>query len=414
MNERRVVMTGVGPVSAIGVGREAFSAALRENRSGIAPVSTFEAGRGKVRTAAVLAGFNVGDYLESQKAYMDRSSELAYAAMSLALEDANLGPEAIQREMAGLVLGSDLGSIKTMAVFLDDLAGKGPRFVKPFLFPHTFANTAISLLAIDYGLMGLHLNFSSGMVSSAMAIIEGFSLIREGRANMVLAGGYEALNEYVLRGYEHRGVLSSDGEGKELCAPFDERRNGFVLGEGSGIVVLEELGHARARGAEIRGEVLGGGMAGDSALCRSESPASNGVGRAMRLALADAGHEVRDVGTICAAANGGVAADRNEAAAIGDLLGSRAGQVRVTSIKSRTGETLGASGVLQVIAAAEMIRGGFVASVVNLEKPLAVLSGGAVLGSAGLPASGGMLVNSVDLGGSVASLLIGAASTGEG
>jgi 3-oxoacyl-[acyl-carrier-protein] synthase II len=240
---KRVVITGIGPVSAIGIGREAFFGALRERRSGIAPVTAFEAGG---RRAGEVKNFTVADYLESQKNYLDRSSELAFAAMSLALEDADLDPKSCSSD--ALLLGSAYGNLATMSLFFADFVQKGPRLVKPVLFPHTYSNTTISLLAMEYNLAGYHANFSAGTVSSACALVEGFDLIRQGRQTRALAGGFESLSALLLSGLHAAGSLAdADGQG------------GFVPGEGAGIVVLEEREQALARGARILGEVRGAG-----------------------------------------------------------------------------------------------------------------------------------------------------------
>jgi len=173
MRENRVVITGVGPVSAIGIGREQFFAGLREGRSGIAPIASFDTTPYRSKLAAEIAHFDVKEYLESEKAYLDRASELAFAGMSLALEDADLDARKLDSGGTALLLGSAFGNLGTLGVFFDDFVKKGPRLVKPILFPHTYSNTTISLLAIEYGLTGYHVNFSAGAVSAGAAILEG-------------------------------------------------------------------------------------------------------------------------------------------------------------------------------------------------------------------------------------------------
>jgi 3-oxoacyl-[acyl-carrier-protein] synthase II len=307
---KRVVITGIGPVCAIGIGRDAFGVALRERRSGIGPVTAFEA---PGRQAGEVKNFSVADYLESPKNYLDRSSELAFAALSLALEDANLDPKACGS--AALLLGSAYGNLATMSLFFTDFVQKGPRLVKPVLFPHTYSNTTISLLAIDYAVAGTHANYAAGAVSSACALVEGFDLIRQGRETRALVGGFESLTPLLLAGL---------------------REAGFVPGEGAGILVLEERDAALARGARILGEVAGAGMTG-----------GRRAGDAMAAACRQAGWAPGEVDLIVAHANGNSDTDTLEAAAI------RAGYpgATVESIKALTGETLGAGGALQAMAA---------------------------------------------------------------
>ena len=243
MSERRVTITGAGPVSAIGIGREAVFDALHERRGGIGPVSLFEI---EGMQAAEIKDFDVEEHLETPKAYLDRSSEFAFAAVSLALEDAGLDVDDIDKPRTGLILGSAYGSLGTMELFFRDVLDKGPKFAKPFLFPHTYSNTAISLIAIEYGLTGPHLNFACGYVSAANAIIAGYDLIRAGRADIVLAGGYESLSEALLKAYALEDAPEPD--------------NGIAIGEGAGIVILEELEHANAREAHVYGEVADAAM----------------------------------------------------------------------------------------------------------------------------------------------------------
>jgi len=243
MSERRVAITGAGPVSAIGTGREMFFAALADGESGVAPLTLFDV---EGVTAAEIADFNVEDYLETPKTYLDRSSEFAFAAASLAIEDAGLDVDNIDRPRTGLTLGSAYGSLGTMELFFRDVLDKGPKFAKPFLFPHTYPNTAISLLAIEYGLTGPHLNFAAGHVSAANAVIAGYDMIRAGQADMVLAGGYESLSEALLKAY--------------TLADAPDPGDGIAIGEGAGIVVLEELEHANAREVHIYAELAGAAL----------------------------------------------------------------------------------------------------------------------------------------------------------
>jgi len=401
MTKHRVVITGAGPVSAAGIGYRAFGDALRAGRSGIREVSLFDSAPYRSRCAAEIEDFDVTDYLESEKTYLDRSSELAFAALRLAIEHAGLDPRKPEGRGAGLVLGSAYGSLETMTLFFADFLEKGPRRVKPILFPHAYANTAISLLAIEYGLDGFHLNVSAGLVSAGCALLAGFDAVRAGRVPAVFAGGYEAFNETLFAGFDGLGVLSPGNGAAEVCAPFDCGRNGWILGEGSGVLVLEEREHARRRGARILGEILGAGMAAGAS---GKAGDPNGIPTAMRMAIEDAGGTAAEIDFVCASANGSPALDRLEAEAIAALPGRRPG-LCVSSIKSVTGETLGAGGALQAIAALAAMETGTVPPTVNLRTP----DGGNDLAFACCAENRELrrtLVNAVDPGGSGVSLVL--------
>jgi len=395
MTGKRVVITGVGPVSAIGIGRDAFFEALKNGHSGIGPVAAFSTDRLTSKLAAEVRGFDVREYLETEKAYLDRASQLAFAAMSLALEDGNLNLKEMDRSAIGLILGSAVGCLESASLFFGDFLEKGPRFVKPIIFPHTYANTTISLLAIEYGLDGYHLNFASGVTSSASALLHAYDRIRAGRNPLVLAGGVDALSPLLYEGYERAGRLSPhDGGGVEACSPFDAAHNGAVLGEGAGLLVLEEWEHARQRGTRIYGEISGGGAYGDT------------MARAMRAACRDLPGGVADLDYISAAANGSRALDRAETRALREALGESAGNVPVSSVKPLLGEVLGADGALRTIAALGAMETGFVPPTLNLKQPDGAEPLNRVRDQGINRAVSKALVNSIDPGGNAVSLLL--------
>ena len=399
-SNRRVVITGVGPVSAIGIGREAFFAALAEGRSGIGPVSSGVAG-----LVAEVRNFDVRDYLETEKAYLDRSSQLAFAAMSLALEDANLDLKSLDRATIGLILGSAAGCLESAQLFFADFLEKGPRFVKPIVFPHTYSNMPISLLAIEYGLSGYHLGLTSGVTSSAVALVQAYDLVRTGRCPLVLAGGFEALSPLLRRGYELTGRVSPlDGGGTEGCAPFDAARNRFVLGEGAGILVLEDAAHAAQRGAPVLGEVLGGSLGSDASLCgREGATPGHGLATVMRRAC----RQMPRLDYVSAAAHGGPVTDRVEALALCEFLGADAATVPVSSIKPMIGEVLGADGALRAIAGLAALQTGFMPPTLNLSQPEADCGLNLLRDRGRARPIGHVLVKSIDPDGSVACLALG-------
>jgi 3-oxoacyl-[acyl-carrier-protein] synthase II len=408
MKDRRVVITGVGPVSAIGVGREEFAASLRERCSGIDAVSLFDASPYRAGLAAEVADFEVEDYLESQKTYLDRATELAFAAVSLAIEDADLNMDNLDRERTALLLGSAGGSLETMAMFFADFVNKGPRLVKPFLFPHTYSNTAISLIAIEYDLRGHHLNFASGATASAQAILEGYHCIRSGRCDAAFAGGYEAFNEVLFASRDILGELSPATEPGAVSGPFGAQRDGYVLGEGAAVLFLESLEHARARGARVLGEVLGGADGGASDVTKTDRSAA--LYRVMASALEHADLEPAQLDLVMAAANGNVETDAAEAGALRRLIENGAQDVAVSTPKEALGETLGADAALRSVAALEAIASG---SVPGPGRPVDEALGLTDNLLARPEPISSVLVNSVDPGGGAAVVVIGAGDASE-
>ncbi|NOZ20351.1 MAG: hypothetical protein GXP25_04595 [Planctomycetes bacterium] len=257
MMTRRIVISGVGPVSAIGIGWEDFANAVRDGLCGIEEVTAFDVDGCRNHQAGEIIDLDVDGYLETEKNYLDRNSELAFAAAKLALNDAGFHPSEETADRVGLCLGTAYGNLDTQQSFYDLLVEKGPKFVSPFLFPHTYNNTSASLLAIEYSIRGVHANFCSGSAAGAEAILCAFDSLRLGRADVMLAGGVEALTEVVFKGMDSAGERT-------------------IPGEGAALMLLEPERSAKARGAPIHGIIAGAGAGGS-------------VDAAKKLALADAG-----------------------------------------------------------------------------------------------------------------------------
>lgn len=381
---RRVVITGCGPVTALGIGMEEFSPALLGGESGVLPCARFHVDGARSTQAACVEGLDVDEFLEAPKAYLDPASAFALAATALALEHAELDLKALDRDGVGLCLGSAWGAPDTMARFFKDVVEKGPRFGKPFLFPHTYSNTAISVVAMEHGIGGPHMSFASGAVASMSALAAAVDTVREGRARVVLAGGCDALCDVVFRGYDSQGVLSP---GSSRSAPFDAQRSGYSLGEAGVVVVVEDREHANGRGAHIMAEISGVGMGGGSRAAM----------KAALRALPEA------PGAVVAHANGSIDGDATEADAIVAEVGNT---TPVTSIKSLTGETVGASGGLQVAAACVMLKECCVPAIGKCEVLDPAMAMDVVHGSARQRDLNSVLVNSVDPGGAAVSLLL--------
>ncbi|MBN2302307.1 MAG: hypothetical protein JXN60_07330 [Lentisphaerae bacterium] len=405
---KRVAITGLGPVSAAGIGWNSFSPAILKNFSGISPITVFGTDQYRSHMAAHIPAFDIDEYLESQKAYLDRSSQLALAATALALEDADIDAHDLDLRTTALSLGSAVGSLETMTMFFQGFLEKGPRLVKPFLFQHTYSNTAISLIAIEYGLMCMHLNFASGFVASGHAITEAFDLIRSGRTKVAIAGGFDALSEALFAGLNASEFISPDTEtGKEISAPFDEHRNGFILGEGACVLILEEFDHAIARGANIHAELVGCGMASseDNRESRS-SGASAGIFNAMNSAIQAGNTDVNNIDLVMASANGSKIQDFIEANALIRLFGDSSSSISVTSIKPLIGETLGAGSSFQIAASIAAIKAQSVPAIINLRTPEKGLQLGFVTDTPLNKNIRSVLTNSIDPGGSAVSFLV--------
>lgn len=410
--KRQVVITGIGPVAALGTGWDEFRESLVAGECGIREVSTFETGDSGRKLAAEIDEFDVEEFLESAKAYLDPSTELVFGAMSLALEDSGIDLEAIEESRVGLALGSAFGSIETTATFFQDLLDKGPRFVKPFLFPHTYSNTPASLIAIEYGLKGWHSNFASGGVSSILPVVAAFDRIRRGKEDVCFVGGYESLGEILYKGAAQAGLLSPLDGGSEHCSPFGKDRNGCVLGEGAGIIVMEELSHAMNRGAGIRGLVAGAGVASDSRLAVDRCDDGSALAAAMRLALSDASAKVGEVDAVCACANGSVALDYNEARAIDRVFGTGNPGLPVSAPKGATGETLGASGVLQVAASLAWMETGSISPIIGLQEKEEDLNVNLIQDTGFQTDVDRVILNVTDRGGCAVSIMLQGMETG--
>ena len=356
--------------------------------------------------AAQVKGFHAEEYLKSQKTYLDPASAFALAGASLALQDSGIDLAREERTRVGVMLGSAYGSLSTMNLFFEDFLRKGPRFVKPFLFPHVYANTAISLLAIEYTMKGFHTMFSSGFISAASALLYGGDVIRQGRADVIVAGGVDALNATLLRGYAAMGLLaapSGDGAGSR---PFDQRRSGMVLGEGGAVLILEDWDHAASRGARVYAELAGGGMFSGGGVTREEPLYRDALARSMAAALSEAETAASAVDYISASANSSRLLDAEEGAAIESLFASTNPGVCVSSIKSMIGETMGAGGAMQAIGAVGALMTGQVPATANLTQPERDWGVRMVMGTAAQRQVRNVLVNSVDPGGSVVSLAL--------
>lgn len=348
---KRVVITGAGPVTAIGIGQECFTEGILEGVSGIMEIAAFEHEKYDAHLAAAVEDFDVKDFLPTPKNYLDRNTELSFGAFSLALKDSGIDFAKIDKSELALIWSTAFGSTDTMNLFYSDIQKKGPRFGKPILFPHTYSNTAISMLSIEYKLNGPHMNFVSGWTASGQALAYGYDLVSSGRVPVALVGGAESFNETIFRFISSKKFLSSSID-KSTSSPFGMTADGTVMGEGAGMLVLEDMDSALARGAHILAEFAGAGLAGSPGGLKAGA-----VEDAMLEALDNTDISPRDLDCVIANANGIPHMDKTEACAIKNIFG---GNKLTATVKPLIGETFGAGGILQLHAALSMLERQFV------------------------------------------------------
>lgn len=367
---RRVVVTGIGVVSPIGIGIEPFYQSLREGKSGIGPITRFDASEFGSRIAGEVKDFNPEDYIGKKEAKrMDRYSQFAVAASKMALEDSKLDMDSVDRERVGVILGSGVGGIETFEEQSNVFKAKGPKRISPFFIPMMITNMAAGNVAIAFGAKGANEMIVTACAASTHAVGDAFEIIRRDDADVIITGGTEApLTPMSLGGFSAMKALSTRNDEPERASrPFDNERDGFVMAEGSGILILEELNHALARGAKIYAEVLGYGMTSDAN--HITTPAENGEGaqRAMKLALKKAGLKPEDIDYINAHGTSTEYNDMYESAAIKAVFGDAASKLKVSSTKSMTGHLLGAAGGLEACVCTLAVDRGYIPPTINYE-----------------------------------------------
>ncbi|KNF08777.1 3-oxoacyl-[acyl-carrier-protein] synthase 2 [Gottschalkia purinilytica] len=345
--QKRVVITGIGVISPIGIGKEEFYNSLLEGKSGIDTITRFDTEGFTTTIAGEIKNFNPEDYIDKREIKkMDRYTQYAVAASKLAIEDADLDVESIDKERFGVMLGSGIGGIETLEEQYKRLLDKGPKRVSPFLIPMMIGNMAAGQVSIMFGAKGVNETIVTACASSTNSIGDAFKVIQRGDADIIISGGTEApITSVSLAGFAAAKTLSTNNENPtEASRPFDKDRDGFVMGEGAGILILEELDHALNRGAKIYGEVVGYGVTSDAH--HITTPADNGEGavRAMKMALRDANIKPEEVDYINAHGTSTYYNDKFETIAIKEVFKEHAYKLKVSSTKSMTGHLLGAAG----------------------------------------------------------------------
>ena len=371
---RRVVITGTGLVSAVGKDVQSSWAALLEGKSGVDTISSFDPSDYPVRFAGEVKDFDPGEYIDRKEAKRtDRYAQLAIAAAVQAMREAGLDEDqsAIDPELFGVIVGSGIGGIATFEEQHSRFVDKGPSRVSPFFVPMFIADIAAGLISIRYNAKGPNYATVSACASGAHAIGSAYRSIQTGEADIMITGGTEAsVTPMTVSGFAAMKALSERNDSPSTASrTFDATRDGFVLGEGAGILVLEDLEHAKSRGATIIAEVAGFGQTADAYHITAPATGGEGAVRAMRSALRNAGANPEDVGYINAHGTSTPANDVNETAAIKTAFGDHAYEMIVGSTKSMTGHTLGAAGGVEAVITALVCREGIIPPTINHTEP---------------------------------------------
>jgi 3-oxoacyl-[acyl-carrier-protein] synthase II len=369
--ERRVVITGAGVVCPVGHDLSATWSALLAGVSGGGPITHFDAtDEFTTRVACEVKDFDPSEVLEPKEIRrFDRFAQFGLVASDEAMRSAGLegSPEGTAPERFGVIFGSGIGGISTFEEQHRTLLERGPGRVSPFFVPMFIPDIAAGLISIRFGLRGPNYATVSACASSAHALGDAFRVIARGDADLMLAGGAEAtITPMTIAGFSAMKAMTTRNDDPATASrPFDATRDGFVIGEGAGAVVLEDLEHAQARGATILAEIIGYGLSGDAYHITSPAPEGKGAQHAMRMALSDGGLEPADVDYVNAHGTSTEANDTNETAAIKAVLGDRAAEIVVGSTKSMTGHLLGAAGAVESIISALVCREGVIPPTIN-------------------------------------------------
>lgn len=369
--KKRVVVTGIGAVTPIGIGKAAYWQALREGVVGIDYITKFDTTDYATKIAAEVKVFEPGDYMAKKEAKrMDRFTQFAVAASQLAVDDSGLNLESIDPERFGVVIGSGIGGLETLEEEHKKLMEKGPGRISPFLIPMMISNMASGQVSMSFNAKGPNYSVVTACASGTNAIGEAYKLIQRGDADLMLTGGSESsITQLGMAGFCSMKAMSTrNDDPKTACRPFDKDRDGFVMGEGAGLLILESLEHALARNATIYGEVVGFGSSADAYHITSPAPEGEGAARSMRMAIKDAGIEPQKIGYVNAHGTSTPYNDKFETLAIKSVFGEHAKELAVSSTKSMTGHLLGASGAVEAIACLLALSEGFVHGTMGMQE----------------------------------------------
>ena len=374
---RRVVITGMGAVTPLGTGVEKFWTGVKENRIGFSFIDRFDTQRTGVKIAGTVRDFDETAYFgmkgcfdKKESRRMDRFTKFALVAAHEALEDAGTDFSDLDPYRAGVIVGSGIGGIDLTLVEHNKYLEKGPDRMSAFYIPMMISNMAAGTISMKTGFRGANFDVTTACATATHSIGEAFRKIKDGYLDAAIAGGTESTNvEFTYAGFANMKALTKSDDLERASIPFDKERNGFVLGEGSGIVILEEYEHAKARGAKIYAEVAGYGATCDGYHMTSPMPSGEAAGMGMTLAMQEAGLTPADVDYINAHGTSTGLNDKYETAAIKVAFGDQAHKVKINSTKSMIGHLLGAAGAVEAIICAKSIEEGFIHRTVGYKVP---------------------------------------------
>lgn len=363
MKNKRVVITGLGVISSIGIGWEEFWDSLLKGKSGISLVSSFDTSNHFTHNGGEVKNFKPEEFITKDKINLhSRASQLALAAASLAIEDAKLLQNGISNMRVGTCIGTTMGAVQTVEI-IDELAViHGRTDFDDELLCQVPTHSTPSAVAKEFGICGPNIMFSTACAAGNYAIGYGFDLIRSGRADIILAGGSEPFSKVAFTGFNQFSAVAP-----EKCHPFDKNRKGMMIAEGAGILILESLENASERNAHVYAEILGYGLSCDAQ--HMTKPSVEGIAGCMRKAIEESGISIEEADYISAHGTGTQANDSNECAAIKKVFGSRYKKIPISSIKSMIGHTMGAASALEAIACALTVKNNFIPPTINFETP---------------------------------------------
>ena len=369
--KKRVVITGMGVVNSLGFEVDSFWNSIKNGKSGISLLTKFDTTNFDAKVAATIANFEPTDYIDKKEAKrMDIFTQYALAAAKLAMEMSCLDMEKEDSFRAGVIMGSGVGGIQTLEDQHQILATKGPGRVSPFFITSMIANMAAGRIAIEHKLQGFNECVVTACASGNNAIGDAFKVIQHGDADIMFTGGAEsAITPLSFAGFCSNKALSTNPDPTKACRPFDKDRDGFIMGEGAGVLVLESLEHAQNRGATIFGEIVGYGCTCDAHHITAPDPEGIGGIKSMQFAIADAGIRPEDIGYINAHGTSTPLNDVGETRVIKRAFGEHAYKLAVSSTKSMTGHLLGAAGAIEAIITAMALKDGFLPPTINLVNP---------------------------------------------
>jgi len=366
------VVTGLGAITPLGNDVPTLWKALAEGHSGVRPITHFDASALDTRIAAEVKDFDPKEYFDHKEAKrLDRFIQFAVVAVEQAISDAGLVINESNSEQTGVIIGSGIGGIGTVVSQVKVFEERGPRRVSPFLIPMMLPDSAAGQVAITFGIKGPNMAVTTACATGLNAIGEAAEMIRRGFVHTAICGGSEAaILPLSVAAFNVMGVLSTrNDEPERACRPFDAQRDGFVIGEGAAILILERPEDAQARGAKIYGEVIGYGSSADAYHMAAPAVDGTGAAQAMRMALSDAGLKPHDVDHINAHGTGTSLNDVSETTAIKSVFGDHAYKVAVSSTKSMTGHLMGAAGAVEAIACLKALEKGLIPPTINYEHP---------------------------------------------